>query len=92
MRLARRASEPNLSRTHYGDLPMARILIHRSHPVDAKAPITGFSFTVEYGEGSRVRFADLPIPPSSDEHSVAAFRQELRRFGHRDSQRGRVRE
>jgi len=59
---------------------MARILIHCSHPVDAKVPITAFSFTVEYGEGSYVRFADLPIPPSSDAHSIAAFRQELRRL------------
>ena len=35
---------------------MASILIHCSHPETAKAPITGFSFTVEYGEGNNVRF------------------------------------
>jgi hypothetical protein len=59
---------------------MASITIHHSHPENAGTPVTGFTFTVEYGEGKRVRFSDLPIPPSSDANSLGAFRQELRRL------------
>jgi hypothetical protein len=59
---------------------MARIFIHRSHPENAADPITGFTFTIEYDAGKQVRFADLVIPPSSDAHSLGAFRQELRRL------------
>jgi hypothetical protein len=61
---------------------MARIFIHRSHPENAEAPITGFTFTIEYEDGKQVRFADLVIPPSSDANSLGAFRQELRRLAH----------
>ena len=60
---------------------MARIFIHRSHPDNAEDPVTGFTFTIEYTDGKRVRFADLAIPPSSDADSLGAFRQELRRLG-----------
>jgi hypothetical protein len=59
---------------------MATIIIHHSHPENVVDPVTGFTFTVEYGEGQRVRFTDLPIPPSSDANSLGAFRQELRRL------------
>jgi hypothetical protein len=61
---------------------MAKIFIHRSHPANAEDPITGFTFTIEYEDGKQVRFADLAIPPSSDAHSLGAFRQELRRLAH----------
>jgi hypothetical protein len=59
---------------------MATILIHSSHPEAAEKPITGFAFTIEYGHGQKVRFADLAIPPSSDANAIGAFRQELRRL------------
>ena len=60
---------------------MARILIHRSHTENLEDGVTGFTFTVEYSDDKRVRFADLPIPPSTDANSLSAFRQELRRLG-----------
>ena len=59
---------------------MGSIRIHRSHPKNPDDPVTGFTFTVEYADGKHVRFTDLPIPPSSDANSLAAFRQELRRL------------
>ncbi len=60
---------------------MASILIQCSRPENGGSPITGFAFTIEYDQGKQVRFADLPIPPSSDANSLGAFRQELRRLG-----------
>lgn len=59
---------------------MARISIHSSHPERTEGPITGFAFTIEYGEGKQVSFADLAIPPGSDANSLGAFRHELRRL------------
>jgi hypothetical protein len=59
---------------------MPSILVHHSHPENAEGPITGVAFSIEYGEGKKVRFADLAIPPSSDASSLGAFRQELRRL------------
>jgi hypothetical protein len=59
---------------------MGTIYIHQPHPANPEESVTAFTFTVDYADGKRVKFTDLPIPPSSDANSIAAFRQELRRL------------
>lgn len=59
---------------------MASITIHCSRPESPDGAIAGLAFTIEYGEGKQVRFADIAVPPSSDANWLAAVRQELRRL------------